>query len=33
MPWSSRKLAELRDAGIVTEAEFEAKKRNLLDRM
>jgi hypothetical protein len=25
-----RKLAELRDAGVVTEAEFEAKKTELL---
>jgi hypothetical protein len=28
-----RKLAELRDAGIVTEAEFNAKKAELLARM
>ncbi|HUY56621.1 MAG TPA: SHOCT domain-containing protein [Candidatus Acidoferrales bacterium] len=28
-----RKLAELRDSGIVTEAEFEAKKADLLGRM
>lgn len=28
-----RRLAELRDAGLVTPEEFEAKKRDLLDRM
>jgi hypothetical protein len=28
-----RKLAELRDAGIVSEAEFQAKKAELLQRM
>jgi hypothetical protein len=28
-----RKLAELRDAGILSEAEFEAKKRQLLERI
>lgn len=33
LPTQIQKLAELRDAGIVTEEEFEAKKRDLLDRM
>ena len=28
-----RELAELKEAGIITEAEFEAKKRDLLDRL
>jgi len=28
-----RRLAELRDAGIVTDEEFKAKKRELLERM
>jgi len=28
-----KNLAELRDAGILSEAEFAAKKRDLLDRM
>jgi hypothetical protein len=28
-----RKLAELRDSGILTKAEFEAKKKELLDRI
>ena len=28
-----RKLGELRDAGILTEEEFQAKKAQLLDRM
>ncbi|MGW5569840.1 SHOCT domain-containing protein [Nocardia thailandica] len=28
-----RKLAELYEAGILTEAEFSAKKQELLDRM
>ena len=28
-----RKLAELRDAGILNEEEFSAKKQELLDRM
>ena len=28
-----RQLGELRDAGIVTDAEFEAKKKELLDRI
>ncbi len=28
-----QRLAELRDAGIVTEEEFQVKKRDLLDRM
>jgi len=30
---SLTKLAELRDRGLITEAEFEAKKRDLLDRL
>jgi Short C-terminal domain len=33
IPDEIRRLAELRDAGIVTNEEFEAKKRELLDRM
>ena len=33
IPLQIRALAELKDAGIVTEAEFEAKKKDLLDRM
>ncbi len=28
-----RKLAELRDAGVLSEEEFEAKRNQLLDRM
>ena len=28
-----RKLGELRDAGILTDAEFEEKKRDLLERI
>ncbi|MBO2447132.1 SHOCT domain-containing protein [Actinomadura barringtoniae] len=28
-----RELGELRDAGIVTPEEFEAKKKDLLDRL
>jgi len=28
-----RELSELRDTGIITEAEFETKKKDLLDRM
>ncbi len=32
-PTQIQKLAKLRDAGIVTEEEFQAKKRDLLDRM
>jgi hypothetical protein len=28
-----RKLAELRDSGILTKAEFDAKKKELLDRI
>jgi Short C-terminal domain len=28
-----RELAELKEAGIITEAEFEAKKKELLDRL
>jgi hypothetical protein len=28
-----RKLGELRDAGVLTEAEFEAKKTDLLGRI
>nr|WP_284501114.1 SHOCT domain-containing protein [Bowdeniella massiliensis] len=28
-----RKLGELRDAGVLTEAEFEAKKADLLGRL
>jgi hypothetical protein len=28
-----RKLGELRDAGVITESEFEEKKRDLLSRM
>jgi hypothetical protein len=28
-----RKLAELRDAGIITNVEFKAKKRDILDRL
>lgn len=33
LPDQIRKLAELRDAGIITAEEFEAKKRDLLDKM
>ena len=33
IPAQIGKLAELHDAGILTDAEFEAKKRDLLDRM
>ena len=33
IPDQIRKLAELRDAGILTEEEFEAKKQSLLERM
>lgn len=33
IPQQIRELAELRDQGIVSEEEFEAKKRELLDRM
>jgi hypothetical protein len=33
IPGQIRRLAELRDAGIVSEAEFEAKKAELLKRM
>jgi hypothetical protein len=33
IPEQIRKLAELRDTGAISEGEFEAKKRNLLDRM
>jgi len=33
IPDEIRRLAELRDAGIVTNDEFEAEKRDLLDRM
>ena len=33
IPEQIRKLAELRDAGVLGEGEFEAKKRDLLDRM
>jgi hypothetical protein len=33
IPEQIRKLGELRDAGVLTEEEFEAKKKDLLDRM
>ena len=33
VPEEIRKLAELRDSGILTEAEFQAKKAELLSRM
>ena len=33
IPDQIRKLAELRDAGTISNEEFEAKKRDLLDRM
>ena len=33
IPEQIRKLAELRDSGLITEEEFEAKKTDLLDRM
>jgi hypothetical protein len=33
IPEQIRKLGELRDAGFISEAEFESKKRDLLDRM
>ncbi len=33
IPAQLRKLGELRDAGVLTEDEFEAKKKDLLDRM
>jgi len=33
IPAQIGKLAELHTAGILTDAEFEAKKRDLLDRM
>jgi len=33
IPEQIRQLAELRDAGVITPAEFEAKKSELLDRM
>lgn len=33
IPGQIRQLAELKDAGILTEEEFESKKRDLLDRM
>jgi hypothetical protein len=33
IPDQIRKLAELRDSGAITEEEFQAKKRDLLDRM
>ncbi len=33
IPDQIRKLAELRDAGVLTEEEFERKKAELLDRM
>ena len=33
IPEQTRKLANLRDAGILDEDEFEAKKLDLLDRM
>lgn len=33
IPAQIRKLAKLRNAGLITEEEFEVKKRNLLDRM
>ena len=33
VPALIRNLAELKEAGIISEAEFEAKKKDLLDRM
>jgi hypothetical protein len=33
IPEQIRKLGELRDAGVLTEVEFEAKKKDLLNRM
>lgn len=33
IPEQIRKLAELRDAGVLNEDEFETKKKDLLDRM
>ena len=33
IPDQIRRLAELRDAGALTNEEFEAKKKDLLDRM
>jgi hypothetical protein len=33
VPDQIRQLAELRDSGILTEAEFQAKKAELLSRM
>jgi len=33
VPSQIRRLAELRDQGILTEEEFDSKKHDLLDRM
>jgi len=33
VPDQIRKLAELRDAGVITDQEFEEKKKDLLERM